>query len=321
MSKQRGKVRVVTQKPTIESSHKPVDEVIAKPVDAGDRLSFTLFIALAVHAMIILGIGFELPKPNTTSHTIDITLATHKDSLTPEEADFLAQHNQEASGTIDEAKQLATDKQAQFADSQIRKVNPLPQQQKASDKNISQQVVVTTQSQSDKKIPQQKNPDPKTEQKTTGAKEDQLQQINDLASLQAKLDKQRQEYAKRPRIRTLTSVSTKASYDAKYLHDWSSKVEQVGNKNYPREALNRRITGQLRLSVTINPDGSVYEIKVLQSSGQRILDDAAKQIVRMSAPFAPFPTEIRKHVDRLQIIRTWNFEITGKETSITTQAN
>lgn len=316
------KVRVVTQRPVIESSHTPGDEIIIRPADAGDRLSFTLFMALAIHAMIILGIGFELPKPDKTSHTIDITLATHKSSLTPEEADFLAQHNQEASGTIDEAKQLATDKQAQFADSQIRKVNPIPQQQKASDNSNRQQIIISTQNRSDNKIPsQQKNPDPKTEEKRTGAKQEQLQTISDLASLQAKLDKQRQEYAKRPRIRTLTSVSTKAAYDAKYLHDWSSKVEQVGNKNYPREALNRGITGQMRLSVTINPDGSVYEVKVLQSSGQRILDDAAKQIVRLASPFAPFPTEIRKQVDRLQIIRTWNFEITGKETSITTQAN
>ena len=143
----------------------------------------------------------------------------------------------------------------------------------------------------------------------------------EIASLQAKLDRQRQEYAKRPRVRTLTSVSTKASFDAKYLHDWSSRIEQVGNKNYPREALNRRITGNLRLSVMINPDGTIYEIKVLQSSGQRILDDAARQIVRLAAPFASFPPEIRKHADRLQIIRTWRFEITGKDSSISTTAN
>ena len=70
-----------------------------------------------------------------------------------------------------------------------------------------------------------------------------------------------------------------------------------------------------------NPDGTIYEIKVLQSSGQRILDDAARQIVRLSAPFAQFPAEIRKQADRLQIIRTWNFEITGNSSTITTSAN
>lgn len=324
MSKPKTKVRVVTQRPVIESSHQKSEsaEIANSTVDAGDRLSFTIFVAIALHALVILGIGFQLPKPSNTSQTFDITLATHQDPLTPEEVDFLAQHNQEASGTIDEAKQLTTDKQAQFADAQIRKVNPIPQQQKASDKHNKQQVIVTTTAKSTQTINEQKNPDPKkTEDKIKGAKEDQPLQIDDLASLQAKLDRQRQEYAKRPRIRTLTSVSTKASYDAKYLHEWSTKIEQVGHKNYPKEALSRRITGQLRLSVTVNPDGSVYEIKVMQSSGKRLLDDAAKQIVRLAAPYAPFPAEIRKQADRLQIIRTWNFEITGKETSITTSAN
>jgi protein TonB len=137
----------------------------------------------------------------------------------------------------------------------------------------------------------------------------------EIASLQAKLDRQRQEYAKRPRIRTLTSVSTKESFDAKYLHEWSTRIEQVGNKNYPQEALNRRITGHLRMSVVINPDGTIHDIEILQSSGQRILDDAARQIVRLAAPFTAFPPEIRQQADRLQIIRTWNFEITGLSTS------
>jgi periplasmic protein TonB len=324
VSKPKTKVRVVTQRPVIESSHQKSEsaEIAISTVDTGDRLSFTIFVAIALHALVILGIGFQLPKPSNTSQTFDITLATHQDPLTPEEVDFLAQHNQEASGTIDQAKQLTTDKQAQFADAQIRKVNPIPQQQKASDKHNKQQVIVTTTAKSAQTINEQKNPDPKkTEDKIKGAKEDQPLQIDDLASLQAKLDRQRQEYAKRPRIRTLTSVSTKASYDAKYLHEWSTKIEQVGHKNYPQEALNRRITGQLRLSVTINPNGSVYEVKILQSSGKRLLDDAAKQIVRLASPYAPFPAEIRQHADRLQIIRTWNFEITGKETSITTSAN
>lgn len=316
MSRNRPQEKITETAATQTAVDKPLK------VDASDRLVFTLFVAVVVHAFLILKIGFTLPEPDKTSHTIDITLATHKDALTPEEADFLAQHNQEASGTIDEAKQLTTDQRAQFADAQIRKVNPVPQQQKAADKADKQKIVVTTKSTTDNKVSKQKNPDPDVqEEKIDGAKDEQLLEVDDLASLQAKLDKQRQEYAKRPRIRTLTSVSTKATYDAKYLHDWSTKIEQVGNRNYPREALNRRITGQLRLSVTINPDGSVFEVKVMQSSGKRLLDDAARQIVRLAAPYAPFPAEIRKHADRLQIIRTWNFEITGKESSITTTAN
>lgn len=301
----------------------PLQDVDLSPaVDAGDRLSFTLFLALVVHAVLLLGLDFKLPDLSNKSQTIEITLATHKSLHAPEDADFLAQHNQEASGTIDEAKQLTTEKHAEFADSQVREVNPIPQQQAASIKQKRDQQLLTTTADADRSAQLKLNPDEREEQqKIEGLVENQPLISAEIASLQAKLDKQRQEYARRPRIRTLTSVSTKASFDAKYLNDWSEKVEQIGSKNYPKEALSRRITGNLRLSVVINPDGTIYEVNILQSSGQRLLDDAARQIVRLAAPFAPFPPEIRQHTDRLQIIRTWNFEISGKSTTITTSAN
>lgn len=291
------------------------------PVDTGDRLSFTFFVAIILHAFVLLGIGFKMPEHKNTSQTIEITLATHKSLREPKDADFLAQHNQEGSGTADEARQLTTERQAQFADTQVRDVSPL-QQQAASTLKVKDQQLLSTRAASERKTQIKLNPDEQEQrEEMDGTTEEQMLVSSEIASLQAKLDKQRQEYAKRPRVRTLTSVSTKASFDAKYLNDWSVKIEQVGNKNYPREALSRHITGNLRLSVMINPDGTIYEIKVLQSSGQRILDDAARQIVRLSAPFTSFPPEIRKHADRLQIIRTWRFEITGSNTSITTSAN
>jgi protein TonB len=298
------------------------ESLAVPPVDTGDRLSFTFFLAIALHAFLILGISFKLPDHSNTSQTIEITLATHKSLHAPENADFLAQHNQEASGTLDEAKQLTTERQAEFADTQVRDVNPVPQQQAASTQKIKEQQLLSTTAKSTQTTQLKLNPDEREEREAVdGLAKDQPVVSAEIASLQAKLDKQRQEYAKRPRVRTLTSVSTKESFDAKYLHEWGTKIEQVGNRNYPKEALSRHITGNLRLSVVINPDGTIYEIKVLQSSGQRILDDAARQIVRLAAPFTSFPPEIRKQADRLQIIRTWSFEITGKNSTITTSAN
>ena len=298
------------------------ENLAVPPVDTGDRLSFTLFLAIALHAFLILGFSFKLPDHSNTSQTIEITLATHKSARAPEKADFLAQHNQEASGTLEEVKQLTTERQAEFADTQVRDVNPVPQQQAVSAQKIKEQQLLSTTAKSDRTTQLKLNVDERAEREALeGLAEDQPLISTEIASLQAKLDKQRQEYAKRPRVRTLTSVSTKESFDAKYLHEWGTKIEQVGNRNYPKEALSRHITGNLRLSVVINPDGTIYEIKVLQSSGQRILDDAARQIVRLAAPFASFPAEIRKQADRLQIIRTWNFEITGQKSTITTSAN
>lgn len=290
-------------------------DLAAPSVDAGDRLSFTLFLALVLHGLVIFGVSFKLPDPATSSQTIEITLANHKANRAPDDADFLAQHNQEASGTEDQAKQLTTETTADFADTQIRDIHPMPEQQAQELQEQQQQLVITTQAQSTEMAQAEIITNAAdAQEKRDGLAQEQPAVSAEIASLQAKLDRQRQEYAKRPRTRTLTSVSTKASYDAKYLHEWSSKIEEVGNRNYPQEALNRRITGSLRLSVTLNPDGTIYELEILQSSQHRILDDAALQIVRLASPFNVFPPEIRQHSDRLQIIRTWNFKIDGLST-------
>lgn len=293
-----------------------LEELDTTPVNAGDRLSFTLFVALALHAFVILGISFKLPKPSLGAQTMEITLATHKSQKAPEKADFLAQHNQEGSGTEEAARQLTTERQAEFADAQVRNVNPMPQVAAASPNEKKDQQIITTQGKSKTQALSQKDPNLREEQeKTKGLVQDQTHINTEIASLKAKLDKQRQEYAKRPRIRTLTSVSAKESFDAKYLHDWGEKIERVGKDNYPQEAINQHISGSLRLSVVINPDGSIHQIDILQSSGKRLLDDAARQIVRLSAPFTAFPPEIRRQSDKLQIIRTWRFEVTGLSTS------
>ncbi len=291
------------------------EELQAKPVDAGDRLSFTVFVAIALHALIILGINFKSPPASKGSQTIEITLATHKSTKAPKEADFLAQHNQEGSGTEDKARQLSTERQAEFADTQVRKVNPMPQVAATSLTEKKQQII-TTAGQSDFKLHQLKNPQNQEEKEQhKGLLEDQTAITAEIASLQAKLDKQKQEYAKRPRIRTLTAVSAKESFDAEYLIKWSEKFERIGTKNYPKEALAKNITGRVMLNVTLKPDGSVEEIAITLSSGSRILDDSARQIVRLAAPYAKFPPEIRRQVDRLKIIRYVRFEPNNITTS------
>jgi len=284
------------------------EEFQLKPVDAGDRLSFTVFVAIALHALIILGINFKSPPAAKGSQTIEITLATHKSAKAPKEADFLAQHNQEGSGTEEKARQLSTERQAEFADTQVREINPMPQVAATSPSEKKQQIINTV-GQSDFKLHTLKNPQNQDEKEPhKGLLEDQSTITAEIASLQAKLDKQKQEYAKRPRIRTLTAVSAKESFDAEYLIKWSEKFERIGTKNYPQEALTKNITGRVMLNVTLKPDGSVEEIAVTRSSGSRILDDSARQIVRLAAPYAKFPPEIRRQVDRLKIIRYVRFE-------------
>ena len=134
-----------------------------------------------------------------------------------------------------------------------------------------------------------------------------MQRSLEIASLEARLDEQRQLYAKRPRIKRLTSMAAAASADAFYLNSWRRKIERIGNLNYPAEARRNRLYGSLRLQVTVLPDGGLKEVIVLKSSGHRVLDQAAIDIVKLAAPFAPFSDELRQTTDELLIIRTWQF--------------
>jgi len=161
----------------------------------------------------------------------------------------------------------------------------------------------------------QDNQSRETQEQRQGQDAEDIQRINaEIASLAAKLDKQKQQYAKRPRERVLTSVSAKRSADAAYLSAWAKKVEAVGNENFPRAAITQEITGSLRLQSTINWDGRLLNAEILSSSGHTIFDNAALQIVRQAAPFLPLPPELRKDLDQIVIIRTWNFEIDGLTT-------
>ncbi len=92
-----------------------------------------------------------------------------------------------------------------------------------------------------------------------------------------------------------------------YRETWMRKVEQVGSLNFPEEAVRQGLTGSLTLDVALRPDGGIHAIRLVRSSGHKVLDDAAFNIVRLAAPFAPFPDELRAKHDILHIVCTWQF--------------
>ena len=285
---------------------------IAYTAPSSERLSFTLFVAALIHALLIFGVTFNLMVNKTASPNLEITLATHQADTAPDEADFLAQSNQQGSGTADEPKQITTEQLAEFSSTEIQQVHEA--QIARTQVQAPERELVATQSESTIEATLEPIEEEQTEQAVEGDSERTVPVSEQIASLKAKLDKQREAYAKRPRIRRLTSVAAKASADAAYLYQWSQKVEFVGNKNFPQQALDQQLNGKLRLLAVIDKDGTLISAEILHSSGHRILDDAAVQIVHMASPFAPFPPEIAETADRLEIIRTWNFEITGLST-------
>lgn len=275
-------------------------------VRPADRLGFTLFLAAAVHLALILGVSFALPEPSLVSKTLDVTLASFRSAEKPRQADFLAQHDQQGSGSLEHKATPKTTELAPFQDSEIRRIEP-PAQPKASQPPQPSKAAVATRTPQPQKT-QAKAEAPRPPQPAQKAPEfDSSQLSSEIASLEAQLSHERQLYAKRPRIHRLNAASTMRDKGAWYKEEWRRKVERVGNLNYPDAARRERIYGNLRLLVAINRDGTLREVQVLESSGQPILDQAALRIVRLSAPFAPFSGDL-SDVDVLEIIRTWRFE-------------
>lgn len=279
------------------------------PVTPADRLSFTLFLAGALHASLIFGLGFQNEKPGQSARTIEVTIAHQLSDKAPDEADFLAQANQEGSGDETEKKELTTTEMAPFDDAKLEHVQLEAPSTVAPNTTLTQKLTLTTQGVSTRKITAKQEVQKKPKPLPQKDKESLDVLSQEIASLQAKLDEQKQAYAKRPRVRTLTSVSTKAHYEALYIDSFRREVEAIGTRNFPGQALTENKFGNVRLLVTLLPSGELKgQPKILKSSGHAFLDEAAIRSVQLAAPFSPFTTEMKQNIDILEIIRTWKFD-------------
>lgn len=276
-------------------------------VSSSDRLSFTLFVAAVVHVILIFGVVFTAPKIKLPQ-IMEVTLAQHRSLDADKEADFLGDANQRGSGSLDKAALVTSPQQSRFHSERINDIQP-EEKLAASRANAEQRRhLLASTARSPQSINNQRAQDQRREQ--SAIRQAQLAmawQSDEIASLEARLDARKQAYAKRPRIRTVSTVSTRFDRDAAYVDAFRSRVEEIGNKNYPALARQKKIYGNVRLMVSILATGQVKEIVVLKSSGYPVLDEAARQSVRMAEPFPPFPLSIRRDTDILQIIRTWKF--------------
>lgn len=275
-------------------------------IRAADRLAMTLVYALLMHGVLILGLNFDLgrARPEPYEPGMEITLVNPGQQEENPAADFLANANQQGGGN-QEAKTLPTARLAGRPDAQSEvaavTAQPIPVSPSRQDA-VSPMTI-------DKRRPEKiSEPKPAVaappRKRISGAML--MAQAREYARLEAQLAAQANEYAKMPRKKYLNASTREYKYSA-YLEHWRTRVERIGNLNYPQAASQRGITGSLRLSVEVNADGSVRDILLRKSSGYEVLDQAAMHIVRLAAPFADFPEHIRKDTDVLVITRTWQF--------------
>lgn len=288
-------------------------------VNPSDRLALTTFFALVAHAIVILGVGFSPDdKPRTSTSTLEIILVPSKTKKAPDDAQYLAQANQDGGGeSVDKVRPTTPvprpvmTRQAEIP-AAAPPVQPAPAQaqHQPTVKAVLTREKATVQAppkpvrKADQKPARKPRPEPPAKPRVSAA--ELVTQSRDMQSLNAELNRQLQAYAERPRRKYINARTREYKYAA-YMEAWRAKVERVGNLNYPDDARRRNLSGGLLLDVSLNPDGSINEIILRRSSGHKILDDAAMRIVQLAAPFAPFPKNIAQETDILHIERTWQF--------------
>ena len=280
-----------------------------------DRIGLTSFISLILHMVIILGIGFTVPTLLSDERdlpTLEITLINTKNNVEPEKAEFLAQSSQDGGGELDRdtiAKSPLPLKPVLETEIAVTQP-PQPSVAVVESTPVAEIEVFSIPKPRPKVITS--TPLPKQEQKSI------LPTPPPILKQQAKLESERkrlsaeisqawEEYQKRPR-RKFLSARTKEDKYAAYMAIWREKVESIGNLNYPEQARQQGLSGQLVLDVALLSDGRVEKLKVVRPSAHKVLDDAAIRIIQLAAPFAPFPDSIREDTDILHITRTWIFQ-------------
>ena len=275
-----------------------------------DRLGVSVFGSFLVHMVVILGVTFTVPRLRELPGlpTLEITLVQTASDKRPKDPEFLAQANQDGGGDSD-ASDIAKNPLP------VREISPVnrdfPTFQSVPQKRVQSEREITTlltQEDSRKIKARDAKPDKKDQQQQPPnlglMARAQIQE--ERARLNAEISRTWQEYQKRPRHMFLNARTEEYKYAA-YMDAWRAKVERIGNLNYPEEAKQRHLMGNLLLDVALNSDGTINNISIRRSSGQKILDDAAIRIVELAAPFAPFPPDIRADTDVLHITRTWKF--------------
>ncbi|BAV34724.1 biopolymer transporter TonB [Sulfuricaulis limicola] len=282
-------------------------------ISQADRFGVTMFGSFLVHMVLILGVTFTLPKlrdlPGLPS--LEIALVQTSSDKRPQDAEFLAQANQDGGGDSD-TQEIAKNPLP------VREISPVnrdfPTFQSMPEKRVEslrEKTTLLSRNEARKIKQQESQPDKKELQlqpPILGLMTHQEIQ-EERARLNAEIDRTWQEYQKRPRRKFLNARTQEYKY-AVYLEGFRAKVERIGNLNYPAEAKRRSIRGSLQLGVILAPDGSVKTIELIRSSGHKVLDDAAKHIVELSSPFQPFPDDIRSDMDEMHITRTWRFNDT-----------
>jgi len=267
------------------------------------RLWLAIAISLAVHGVLMtLHFSFPDASKNMREKALDIILVNAKSAKKPTHAQALAQANLDGGGNTDENRRLKTPlppTQQQTSGTEIERM-----QRRMRELEVAQQKMLT-EAKTARAVAAARNAAEQPVPSPSVSGLDLAESARAMARLEGEISKSMDEYNKRPRKKNIGARTEEYRF-AQYIEDWRQKVERIGTLNYP-EAARGKLYGSLVLTVSINHDGSLNRVDINRSSGYKVLDEAARRIVQMASPYSPFPPEIRRDTDILEITRTWYF--------------
>jgi protein TonB len=273
------------------------------PIGEKERLRATLVLSVLVHGMLLLGLGFALNEAAPVLPTLDVMLTQTATALTPKQADFLAQANNQGGGESNQVRRpsdtqigVVPKPEAGLAPRQLRAQSPAPQP--------PPQARVVTSTRGEARAPQAQAT-PQLEPLPLPPGRLKVEHDMEMARLAAEINLQSARYARRP-SRKFVSASTREYAWAAYLRAWVDRAERVGNLNYPDEARRRGLAGVVVINVGIRRNGAVERADIVQSSGIPLLDAAALRIAKLAQPYPPLP-RTAENPDILNVVRTWHF--------------
>ncbi len=264
----------------------------ASSASPGQRLTYAIGLACLAHGLLILGVEFIEPRPPSAPAmpALEIVLSTMGlDSAPDDEAEYFGRTDQLGGGNTTEDVRARLP-EPDTVPSPGEDVEGADESQPSPMSGSEHRDLVVTRENEDQRVLQDLLP----EQPSTMAAARRILTLAPVAK------------ARNPKERFL-SVNTRQTLFADYLADWKSKVERVGTLNFPDEARRLHMEGSPVLEVALNADGSIAEILVRESSGEKSLDTAAIRILRLASPFDPFPRDLRDRYEILRFAYEWRF--------------
>jgi protein TonB len=270
---------------------------------AKDRLTTTLFLAALFHAIIIIGVNFTVrvhqSEPTPTLEVV--LLAQDGPNADDHQAQYLAQRSEFGSGTTSDPVKVSSPQSSPLAAEQAGTPDGSGIEEKKTQTGASLSDTLHTRK-DDAAAVANGTPLPATEEESPLA----LMPTPPSPILTSTPD-EKLALQGPPSRSLIITPDTRAANIAPYLGAWKRKIERIGTLNYPSEARRKGLKGSPVLEVTIRADGSLGNILVVHSSGYKEIDQAALAILRLAAPFDPFPSALKRDYDDLRFAYEWQF--------------